>query len=80
MALTPVAKEDDYRRNAAETVELAHRASSTEDKGRLLAMAEAWLNLADRAHHLARKQTRKLREHPLLKAKLGRSQPEASEG
>jgi hypothetical protein len=64
--------------NAAETVELAHRASSTEDKGRLLAMAEAWLNLAARAHQVARKQPRKLREHPLLRAKLGRPQPETS--
>jgi hypothetical protein len=71
-------KETDYRRNAAETVELAHRASSTEAKGRLLAMAEAWLNPADRAHQIARKQTRKLCERPLLKAKLGRFQAEAS--
>src|SRR3984893_9779377 len=49
----PMAKEDDYRRYAAETIDLASRANSTSDKGRLLAMAEAWLDLADRAHRLA---------------------------
>jgi hypothetical protein len=30
-------------------MQLAQRASSNEDKGRLLKLAEAWLNLADRA-------------------------------
>jgi hypothetical protein len=39
-------KEHDYRRNAADTVQLAQRASSSEDKGRLLMLAEAWLDLA----------------------------------
>lgn len=71
-------KEEDYRRNAAETVDLAHRASSPADKSRLLAMAEAWLELGDRAHRLARQQKRKVREHPLLRAKLGRYQPDAN--
>jgi hypothetical protein len=46
-------KEDDYRRNAADTVQLAQRASSSEDKGRLLKLAEAWLDLADRARSTA---------------------------
>jgi hypothetical protein len=61
-----VAKEDDYRRYAAETVDLASRAKSTSDKGRLLAMAEAWLDLADRAHRLARNNAGRLKEHPSL--------------
>jgi hypothetical protein len=39
-----MAKEDDYRSYAAETIDLASRANSTSDKGRLLAMAEAWLS------------------------------------
>jgi hypothetical protein len=38
-------KEDDYRKNAAETVDLAHRATSTIDKGRLLCLAELGLIL-----------------------------------
>ena len=67
-------KEDDYRRNAAETVEMAHRASTTADKGRLMALAEAWLDLADRAHRMAGRRISKVNEHPLVRAKLGRPQ------
>ena len=44
----PMTKEDDYRQSAAETMELAGRAPIS-DKGRLLALAEAWLDLAERA-------------------------------
>jgi hypothetical protein len=63
-----MSKEDEYRKNAAETVGLASRAATTQDKGRLLAMAEAWLDLADRA---ASHQTRKVREIPsLIRSKL----------
>jgi hypothetical protein len=64
-------REEDYRRSAAESISLAHRAARTEDKSRLLAMAEAWLDLADRAHRTTKRQARKVREHPLLTAKLG---------
>jgi hypothetical protein len=45
-------KEADYRANAANSIELANRASSMIDKGRLLELAEKWLDLADRAHRL----------------------------
>ncbi len=41
-------KEDDYRSFAARSLELAGRTSNVKDKGHLLAMAEAWLNLADK--------------------------------
>lgn len=43
-------KEADYRRNAADTMALAQRAETSRDKGRLLALAEKWLDLAERAH------------------------------
>jgi len=66
-----MSKEDEYRKNAAETVGLASRAATTQDKGRLLAMAEAWLDLADRAHRAAPHQTRKVRKIPsLIRSKL----------
>ncbi len=52
---SPVSKEDDYRQNAAETMQIAQRASSISDKGRLLKLVEAWLDLADRAHKAARR-------------------------
>jgi hypothetical protein len=64
-------QENDYRKNAAQTVGLAHRATSTADKVRLLGLAEAWLDLADRAQRRARQQAFKLREHPLVGQKLG---------
>jgi len=74
---SPMAKEDDYRSYAAETIDLASRANSTSDKGRLLAMAEAWLDLADRAHRLARHHVGRLKEYPLLSSKLGNEPQEA---
>jgi hypothetical protein len=64
-------KEDDYRKNAAETLELAHRAGTSADKGRLLALAEKWLDLADRTRRIARQHIGRLRqEHPLVRSKL----------
>jgi len=66
-----MSKEDDYRRHAADTLDLAQRATATSDKTRLLHMAEAWLDLADRAHKVAQRQVQKVRElHPLLCAKI----------
>ena len=55
-----MSKEDDYRRHAADTLNLAQRATSSSDKTRLLHMADAWLDLADRAHKVARLE---MREH-----------------
>jgi len=53
-------RNDDYRNNAIELVRLAQRAASSADKGRLLAMAEAWLSLE--AHKKARQQVRGITE------------------
>ena len=61
--------EDDYRRNAAESIALARRAGSSAGKGRLLKLAEAWLDLANQAERVARRG--KVRDHPLVRAKLG---------
>jgi hypothetical protein len=66
-----MSKETEYRRHAAHSLDLAQRASSNSDKARLLLMADAWLDLADRAHKAARRQVQKVRElHPLLRAKI----------
>jgi hypothetical protein len=66
-----MSKEDEYRRHAANTFELAQRANSPSDKARLLVMADAWLGLADRARKVARQRVQKVRElHPLLGSKL----------
>jgi hypothetical protein len=41
-------KQDEFRTHAALSLNLAQQASSAATKGRLLALAEAWLNLANR--------------------------------
>ena len=69
-------KEDDYRTNALETVDLASRASTVEDKARLLSLAEKWVDLADRVHRTIRTRASKL--HPLIRAKL--PDPDKHEG
>jgi hypothetical protein len=43
-----MAVEDDYRRYAAECLALAKTASDPNDKARLLQMAQAWRDLADK--------------------------------
>ena len=72
-SLKPTNNAGDYRRSAAEAVDLAHRAASMADKRRLLAIAEAWLDLADRAHRVTLRHIRSVQEHPLIRAKLGKS-------
>ena len=63
-------KENDYWRNAAETMQLAQRASSSEDKGRLVKLAEAWLDLAQRTRSTANRMRRPSVLHPLVQKKL----------
>jgi hypothetical protein len=64
-------KEDDYRRSAAQTLELASRAGTSRDKGRLLSLAEKWLDLSERAHEIAGDRIGKVRHmHPLVRAKI----------
>jgi len=64
-------KHTQYRANAANSIELANRASSISDKGRLLELAEKWLDLADRAQRLRRGFRPSAWQHPLLRSKLG---------
>jgi len=66
-------REYDYRTKAAESLHRALRATSTADKRRLLGMAEAWLELADRAHKVAEPRIRDMADHPLVRSKLGPS-------
>ena len=70
-------KEDDYRKNAAQTLDLASRTENRADKGHLLALAEKWLDLAERAHQMTKRLGVKHRNHPLVDAKLGREHKQA---
>jgi len=49
-----MSKQDDYRVFASSCIDLAHRARDFADKARLIAMAEAWRDLADLAGRWAK--------------------------
>jgi hypothetical protein len=71
-----MSKADRYRRFAASSLELAQRTSDVSDKSRLLAMAEAWLDLADRISRPGNFHTI-VREDPAIRTMFGRHRPEA---
>jgi hypothetical protein len=64
-------KEVQYRGFAASCLDLAKSSPTFADKTRLLTMAEAWLNLADRVAQLAKHPVRKIVDHPLVRKTLG---------
>ena len=71
-------KEDEYRLNAIESAELAHRATSPVDKAHLLKSTQDWLDLANLTYRQSGQRVRKIGEHPLVRAKPGdRDQPAA---
>jgi hypothetical protein len=74
-----VGKEDEYRANAAAMVKMAAKLPTAADKGRLLRMAEEWLDLADRSQKRAGSAGPVLPEHPLLREKLGPDQTDAGQ-
>ncbi len=69
-------KVDDYRGFAATCLDLANGTTDCGDKTRLLIMAEAWLDLADRTAWLGKRPLRKLAEHPLVRRTLGPTRAE----
>lgn len=71
-----MSKADRYRRFAASSLELAQRMTDVADKTRLLAMAEAWLDLADRISRPGKPHT-VVREDPAVQTMFERHQPEA---
>jgi hypothetical protein len=66
--------EDEYRKHAAESFKLASKQSDSADKNRLLVMAEAWLDLADRIAERIKKW-RATVDHPLVEKVLGPDEP-----
>ena len=64
-----MSKEREYRAYAGACVHLANKATNDEDKKHLLAIAEAWLGLADRVQRsVPEPDARSL--HPALRAKF----------
>jgi hypothetical protein len=68
----PMSKDEEYRGLAASCIQLAKASRRLDQKARLLAMAEAWLNLAERASRLAMNHARRVAEHPLVRKTYGR--------
>jgi hypothetical protein len=64
-------KEAEYRSFAALCLEVATKTTDTADNARLLANAEAWLDLADRVTELAKRSACKIADHPLVLKTLG---------
>jgi hypothetical protein len=65
-----MSKEHEYRAHAGACVDLANKATNDDDRKHLLAMAEAWLGLIDRAQRPVYGPDA-LSLHPALRAKLG---------
>ncbi len=69
--------EDDYRKHAGNLIQIASRQVTSADKGRLLLIAEAWLDLADRIGRRIKRRTTV--EHPLVEQALERKQTDADQ-
>ena len=67
-----MSKQDEYRQFAADALDMAGKAAGIDSKTRLLNMADAWLNLADRADREPKRPRHPSREHPLVTKVLGR--------
>ena len=78
--LNPMSKEDDYKLNAARTVDLAKRATTLADKGHLLDLAEKWLDLADRAQELRQLSERQKRRAARASSPAPQTRPRAARG
>lgn len=67
-----MSKEAEYRSLAALCLEFATRSTDAASKARLLANAEAWLDLAERVSRLAKLSARRIADHPLVLKTLRR--------
>jgi hypothetical protein len=69
--MSPVIKQDEYRQFVLHCLELANTAASLADRAHLLTMAEAWLDLAERATRQPPRQVIAPGDHPLVRRTLG---------
>jgi hypothetical protein len=63
-------REEHYPRYASDALQLARRAQTTDERDRLLQMAEAWFELAERAARATRNLRPPKEVHPLVRDKL----------
>ncbi len=67
-----MSNEAEYRAFAAYCLDFAKSTSNIADKMRLLTMAEAWFDLADRRNRVVKRPATKIPEHPLVLKALHR--------
>ena len=65
-------KSNEYRAFAAHCLTFAKNSPNTADKTRLLTMAEAWLDLADRRTRVVKRPAFQIADHPLVLETLRR--------
>jgi hypothetical protein len=65
-------KSNEYRAFAAHCLTFAKDSPNTADKTRLLTMAEAWFDLADRRNRVVSRPANKIPDHPLVLKTLRR--------
>ena len=70
-----MSKQDEYLDNAAQTLELATRTSSSSQRSHLLNLADKWLDLAERFQR-SRASTDEPSEDPLVRRALQGFRPE----
>ena len=66
-----MSKQDEYLDNAAQTLELATRISSSSERSHLLSLADKWLGLADRWREPLKASASQLKDHPLVERAFG---------
>jgi hypothetical protein len=71
-----MSKQGEYLDKAAQTLQLAMRASSSSEKSHWLNLATKWLDLADGFRHSSEASAREVNEHPLVKRTFRRFLPE----
>ena len=78
-----MSSESEYRRWAAASLDLAKRAAMLADKTRLVVIAEAWLELANRISRARSRRAARTAiddptgEHPLVRSAFGSDQEDA---
>jgi hypothetical protein len=68
---------DEYRKHAADSLKLASKQPDDAQKCHLVAMAEAWLELADRLAARPKKDPAAA-DHPLVEQVLGPEEPDGN--
>ena len=76
--MSNMSKKDEYRRLAAAFLDSAAHSHDIDAKTRLVVMAVAWLDLADRTAQTTEPQASGIGDHPLVRRLLSDDPPDAA--